>query len=307
MNTIIIPAAIVAVIGLIAGIILTVASKLMYVPVDEKVAAISEALPGANCGACGFAGCDGYADALGSTPGMSTSMCPVGGSAVATKIAKILGVEAGDVAPKVAMVMCSGSFESTRQIMETQKIHFCNEAKTFFGGNWACSHGCLGMGDCALACKFDAITIENGVAKINRDKCVGCGACAKVCPNHTIEMVNKSNLVLVACKSKDTGVKTRKICSTGCIGCMKCQKVCKFDAIKVENNLASIDLSLCKNCGLCAKECPTGAIQNFRTPKKAVPNKSPQEVSPSTETPAAAVASSSASNTSDVPKSPIAS
>lgn len=270
MGTIIIPAVIVAVVGLIAAVILTIASKLMYVPVDEKVAAIREVLPGANCGACGFAGCDDYAAAFGENPALSTALCPVGGSSIASQIAGILGVDAAEADEKVAMVMCQGNYGVTRQIMEADRIHTCKEAKMFYGGQWACPYGCLGLGDCFNVCKFDAIRVENGVARINRDKCVGCGACDDVCPNNIISMVNKKNLVFVACKSMEKGAKTRKTCENGCIGCMKCQKTCKFEAIKVENNVAQVDLEACKNCGLCEKECPTGAIVNYRKKKAAV-------------------------------------
>ena len=270
MGTIIIPAVIVAVVGLIAAVILTIASKLMYVPVDEKVAAIREVLPGANCGACGFAGCDDYAAAFGENPALSTALCPVGGSSIASQIAGILGVDAAEADEKVAMVMCQGNYGVTRQIMEADRIHTCKEAKMFYGGQWACPYGCLGLGDCFNVCKFDAIRVENGVARINRDKCVGCGACDDVCPNNIISMVNKKNLLFVACKSMEKGAKTRKTCENGCIGCMKCQKTCKFEAIKVENNVAQVDLEACKNCGLCEKECPTGAIVNYRKKKAAV-------------------------------------
>lgn len=277
MGTIIIPAVIVAVVGLIAAVILTIASKLMYVPVDEKVAAIREVLPGANCGACGFAGCDDYAAAFGENPALSTALCPVGGSSIASQIAGILGVDAADAEEKVAMVMCQGNYGVTRQIMEADRIHTCKEAKMFYGGQWACPYGCLGLGDCFNVCKFDAIRIVNGVARIDRDKCVGCGACDDTCPNNIISMVNKKNLVFVACKSMEKGAKTRKTCENGCIGCMKCQKTCKFEAIKVENNVAQVDLEACKNCGLCEKECPTGAIVNYRKKKAPVKKKADAE------------------------------
>ena len=277
MGTIIIPAVIVAVVGLIAAVILTIASKLMYVPVDEKVAAIREVLPGANCGACGFAGCDDYAAAFGENPALSTALCPVGGSSIASQIAGILGVDAADAEEKVAMVMCQGNYGVTRQIMEADRIHTCKEAKMFYGGQWACPYGCLGLGDCFNVCKFDAIRIVNGVSRIDRDKCVGCGACDDTCPNNIISMVNKKNLVFVACKSMEKGAKTRKTCENGCIGCMKCQKTCKFEAIKVENNVAQVDLEACKNCGLCEKECPTGAIVNYRKKKAPVKKKADAE------------------------------
>lgn len=255
----------------------------MFVPVDERVAAIEEVLPGANCGACGFAGCSDYAKALGNDADVSTSLCPVGGAAVASQIAEIMGVAGGDVDPKIAMVMCKGTLEATRQIEELDRIHSCKSAKMFYGGNWACPYGCLGMGDCADVCQFDAIRIVDGVAQIDREKCVGCEACMKVCPNHIIQMVGKKNLFVVACQSKAKGAQTRKACTAGCIGCMKCQKICKFEAVTVENNLATIDYDKCKNCGMCAKECPTGAILSFR--KKKAPAKKP--AAPKAEAPAA--------------------
>lgn len=144
MTTIIVPTAIVTGMGLIAAVILTVASKLMYVPVDERVAAIREVLPGANCGACGFAGCDDYAAAFTDNPGLSCSLCPVGGASVASQIAGIMGEEASAAEPQVAMVMCQGSFGVTREIMEDDRITSCKEAKMFYGGQWACRFGCLG-------------------------------------------------------------------------------------------------------------------------------------------------------------------
>ena len=148
----------------------------------------------------------------------------------------------------------------------------------FYGGQWACSHGCLGLGDCVEACSFNAIGIVNGVAWVDREACVGCKACATACPKNIIDMVPKSKLVFVTCKSTDKGAVARKACDAACIGCMKCQKVCKFEAIEVENNLAHIILDKCKNCGLCAKECPTQAIVNLR--KKKAPAKKPAEAKP---------------------------
>lgn len=272
---IVLPVVIVVAIGLIAGVILTIASKIMYVPVDERVAAIREALPGANCGACGFAGCDDYANALGGDPDLSPNLCPVGGLACATQIAGILGVVAEEVDPLAAIVTCNGNHGVTKQIMDADRIHTCKAAKMFYGGQWACQHGCLGLGDCMDVCKYDAIHVINGVAKVDRDACVGCGLCVKTCPNSVIAMAKKKDLVFVLCKSMDKGAITRKICGNGCIGCMKCQKSCKFDAIVVEDNFAKIDRDKCKNCGLCAKECPTGAIVNFR--KKQAPKAVPAE------------------------------
>ncbi len=268
---ILIPIGIVVIMGLIAGIILTIASKLMYVPVDQLILDIREELPGANCGACGFNGCDDYAAALAEdkSGNVSPSMCPVGGGDLAAKLAEILGVEAEAADPKVATVMCHGSGSNAQLLMDYQGISTCKAASQLYGGQWACAAGCLGMGDCAAVCDYDAIRIIDGLAYVDREKCVGCGMCAKACPKHIIQVHSKKDLVYVACSSNEKGAQTRKRCTAGCIGCMKCQKACNFDAITVENNLAKIDFEKCKNCGLCAKECPTGAIMNLRPKKKA--------------------------------------
>lgn len=266
------PVIIVVAIGLVAAAILVIASKVFFVPVDETVANLRAELPGANCGACGYAGCDDYANALAEDPSVGASKCPVGGAEVAAKLAEILGVEAGDADPQVAVVRCNGTKDAAKTIMEYDGVKTCAAAKQFFGGMSACPHGCIGLGDCEVVCQYDAIHVCNGVAVVNRDACVGCGMCANVCPNTVIRMQTKKNLVVVQCKSTDKGAVTRKACTNGCIGCKKCEKVCKFDAITVENNLANIDPQKCKNCGLCVKECPTGAIINMRV-KKAVPAK----------------------------------
>ncbi|MBN7773201.1 RnfABCDGE type electron transport complex subunit B [Clostridium aminobutyricum] len=280
-----IPVILLVVMGLILGILLTIAARIFFVPVDETIAQIREVLPGANCGACGFAGCDDYAAALGDDHSLSPSLCPVGGPEVAATVAGILGVEAGSMEPIVAFVKCQGNINNTKLIMDYQGVQTCASAKSFFGGNKACSHACMGLGDCVNVCEFNAIKICDGIAVVDRDNCVGCGMCEKACPNDVIMLGEKRKLVYVACNSTDPGAKTRKICSVGCIGCKKCQKVCKFDAITVENNLAKIDLDKCKNCGLCVKECPTNAIVNLRV-KKAVAK--PVEAAPQVQ--AAAVA-----------------
>lgn len=265
------PVILVVIVGLIAGIILTIAAKVFFVPVDETVAKIREVLPGANCGACGYAGCDDYAAALGEDHSLSTSLCPVGGAECAAAIAAALGVEATAAEPKVAFVKCKGSNDKTKKIMEYQGIMTCEAAKNFYGGNWACSQGCMGFGDCVSVCQYDAIKICDGVAVVDRDACVGCGMCEKVCPNNVIVIGEKKKLVYVACNSNAPAAKARKACSVACIGCRKCEKICKFDAITIENNLAKIDFDKCKNCGLCEKECPTNAISNLRIKKKVVP------------------------------------
>ena len=268
MMDILIPVLLVVAMGFVLAVILTIASKIFFVPVDETVTNLRAELPGANCGACGFAGCDDYAAALAADHEIGTAKCPVGGAAVAAKLAEILGVEAGSAEPQVAVVMCNGNAQASKKLMEYQGLSTCAAAKQMFGGLNMCAHGGLGLGDCQAACPYGAIQVCDGVAVVNRDVCVGCGICANTCPNHVIRIAPAKSKVIVQCHSTDPGAKTRKACTNGCIGCKKCEKACKFDAVKVENNLAMIDPEKCKNCGLCAKECPTGAIINLRAKRK---------------------------------------
>lgn len=265
-----IPVILLVVMGLIFGIMLTVAAKVLFVPVDETEAELTQALPGANCGACGFAGCADYAAAMAADRSLSPNLCPVGGADVAAALASILGVEAGSSEPIVAFVRCQGSHENTDKIMEYQGITTCSAAQNFYGGGGACAYGCMGHGDCVDVCAYDAIRIIDGVAVVDRDACVGCGMCAKACPKNIIMMGEKKKLNYVACSSKAPGAKAKKSCKVACIGCGKCKRICKFDAITVENNLAVIVLDKCKNCGMCEKECPTKAIINFRQRMKAL-------------------------------------
>ena len=274
------PILIVVAIGLVCAAILTIASKVFFVPVDETFALLRAELPGANCGACGYNGCDDYANALAEDHSLSCSLCPVGGADVAAKLAEVLGVEAGSADKEVAVVMCNGHANAAKTIMEYTGVQTCSAAKQFFGGMSACPHGCIGLGDCEAACDFDAIHICDGVAVVNRENCVGCGVCAKTCPNSVIKIQTAKNLVVVQCKNTDKGAVARKACANACIGCGKCAKTCKFDAITVENNVATIDPAKCKNCGMCAKECPTGAINNMRVKKAPAKPAAPKAEAP---------------------------
>jgi Na+-translocating ferredoxin:NAD+ oxidoreductase subunit B len=262
-SAIVTPVVIVVVAGFIAALLLTVASKVFYVPVDERVSQVREILPGANCGGCGFAGCDDYASAVVNDENQSCSSCSVGGAACAAAIAELLGRNAGAGEKKVARVTCNGTCGATGKIAEYQGLMTCKAAKTYFSGNGQCQFGCIGLGDCAAECDFNAIGVIDGVAIVNRDNCVACGKCVKTCPQHIIQLVPEKNQVHVLCSSKDKAPVTRKNCSNGCMGCGKCAKVCKFDAITVENNLAVIDMDKCKNCGMCMRVCPTGAINSY--------------------------------------------
>lgn len=280
MGNILLPIVLLGVMGFIFGAVLTFAAKKMEVPVDPIVAEIREELPGANCGACGYAGCDDYAAAFGEDRCTSPSKCPVGGPDLAAKLAEILGVETDDTAQPLAVVMCQGTKTLAKDYLQYEANITCTAAAQLFGGNKACSFGCLGGGDCVRACEFDAITIIDGLAVVDPEKCVGCGACAEACPKDVIEMLTTEDRVKVRCHSTDKGAQVMKACKIGCIGCMRCVKECRFDAIHVENFLAKIDYEKCVNCGACARVCPTKAIELIPRKKKAKPAAKPAAEKP---------------------------
>ena len=258
--TIIIPIIAVTAIGLVCAIMLVVASKFMAVPEDETFLHVRECLPGANCGACGYAGCDGYAHALADGEVDSASLCVPGGSTVCSQIAKIMGFEEEAVIPKVAYVACCGERTYMTMKHDYRGIQTCAAASSLYSGYAKCYHSCLGIGDCAMACPQNAICVENGMASVKPHLCVGCGICAKTCPNQQIHIVPRSVQVIVRCSNQDKGVNTRKACGYGCIGCKKCEKVCPADAIKVVSNCAIIDYEKCIGCGKCVDVCTTGCI-----------------------------------------------
>lgn len=247
--------------GLLLAAILVVAAKIMAVPVDETYEKVRAELPGVNCGACGYAGCDDYARAL--CNGAKTNLCIPGGDAVSKAVSAALGVEAADVEEQFAIVKCCSNCGDPNYIMDYEGLTTCEACNSFYQGRMACSHACLGYGDCVSVCKYDAIHIIDGVAVVDKAKCVGCGMCAKKCPNHLIEIVPATSRYYVSCSSHDKGAQTRKVCKGGCIGCKKCEKNCPVGAITITDNLAHIDPSLCINCGRCMVECPVGAIREY--------------------------------------------
>ena len=248
-------------IGLICAIMLVIASKFMSVPENEKIRAVRECLPGANCGACGYTGCDGYAKALGECECSKTNLCIPGGDKVSKDISDILGVEFEDTVEQVATVRCCGDCNTNGKKAEYKGIESCAAAKMIYGGENLCTFGCLGYGDCAAACPQDAICIEDGIAHIDTRKCIGCGLCAKTCPNSLIHMMPDVKRNVITCSNKEKGAVAKQKCKNACIACRKCEKACPSGAITVADNLASIDYDKCTNCGACHEVCPVGCIR----------------------------------------------
>lgn len=264
MNTILIPVVIVAAMGLVLGLGLAVASKVFAVPVDEKAEKIRACLPGANCGACGFSGCDGYAAALSEGKTDKTNLCGPGGKDTAKGIAEVLGVESCDVKQMVAVVLCQGNFNNVGMKLDYSGVKSCRMAAQLFGGPKQCTYGCLGFGDCVEQCPYGAIFLCDGVARVNPELCQSCKMCMNICPRGLIELypVDEAHAG-VFCKNRDKGALTRKACKQGCIACTKCVRVCEAGAVTIENNVAHVDTSKCTGCGKCMEGCPTGAINTI--------------------------------------------
>ena len=258
---ILIPVLVLSAIALLCAIVLTVSSSFFAVKEDERALLIRDRLPGANCGACGFSGCDAYAKALSEGNTCDTSLCVPGGDGVAKDLADILGVEAGEVVEMVAYVACNGSCSPEERKYDYSGPLSCASANLFFAGDRDCTFACLGYGDCMRVCPTKAISInERGVAEVNSIKCIGCGLCSRTCPDGLIKMVKDTTRVVVKCSNHQKGADVRKVCTDGCIACGKCQKNCPTGAITVVDNLAVINYDLCTACGKCAEVCPVHCI-----------------------------------------------
>ncbi len=255
-----IAAAVVGIVGLFIGILLGVAGKFLSVPVDEREVAVRELLPGNNCGGCGFPGCDGLAKAIanGEAP---VGQCPVASADAKTQIAELMGQTLKEDVKQVAFVACSGTCEKTEYKYNYYGIHDCRKLALIPGhGEKKCEFGCMGYGSCVKECQFDAIHIINGVAVVDKDACVACGKCIRVCPNGLISLIPYAARAAVACNSREKGKAVKEACAAGCAGCTLCARVCEAGAITMENNLPHIDYEKCNGCGKCAEKCVQKSI-----------------------------------------------
>jgi electron transport complex protein RnfB len=263
-------------IGTVFGLGLAFAAKKFSVKIDPRVEQVKEVLAHAHCGACGYAGCEQYAEAVVNNPDVPPNLCIPAGAKGAEAVALITGKKAEMREPIFARIMCQGSWSKSTKRFKYEGVQDCRAAVLAGGGDKSCIYGCLGYGTCARVCPFGAITMnDDHLPIVDMSKCTGCRKCEAACPKKVIEVLPASKAVIVACHSKDKGVDVRKNCQVGCIACGKCVKVCPFDAPFISNNLSTIALDKCKVCGLCVKECPTSAIVDFipQRPKAFVTDK----------------------------------
>ena len=262
-------------IGAAAAIILYFVAQKFKVFEDPRIDQVEDVLPSANCGGCGFAGCRNFAEALVNTEAWDDLFCPVGGNDTMADAAAILGKEAIEQAPRVAVVRCNGTPEFRPRVTRYNGAPSCAVVHSLFAGEGGCPHGCLGEGDCVVVCDFDAIHMNpvTGLPEVVDDKCTACGACVDACPREIIELRKKNKKdrkIFVSCINEEKGAPAKKNCSVACIGCSKCFKVCPYEAITMDNNLAIIDSDKCKLCRKCMPECPTDSILEINFPPKKI-------------------------------------
>lgn len=262
-----------AIVGALAALLLFVVSKKFHVEEDARIELVNEALPGANCGGCGYPGCSGFARACVEAESMEGLFCTVGGNDTMLKVADILGRTAVEAEPQLAVVRCNGTCDARPKVNQYDGASSCAIAAATYGGETGCTFGCLGLGDCTLACGFDAVKMNplTGLPEVDEERCTACGACVKACPKMIIELRKKGpkgRRVFVSCVNKEKGGVAKKACDNACIGCSKCFKECKFEAITIANNLAYIDPNKCRLCRKCVEACPTGAIHEINFPPR---------------------------------------
>lgn len=263
MSFIVLPVALMGALAVAMAIMLIIADKKFAVKENPLIDEILEALPGANCGACGYAGCRAFAEEKVKNP-TGPAFCPAGGENACKAIAEILGVKMEIRKPTVARIKCSGTNDVSAFVGDYEGIQDCRAAMLVYPGNKICPYGCVGLGSCMHACKFGAISLYNGIVRIDEEKCVACRACVDTCPKHLIEMMPKDSKIYVACSSNDSGGRVRTACSAGCIGCMKCEKACPVEAVKVTDFLSRVDQEKCIQCGKCVEVCPVQVIYDLR-------------------------------------------
>jgi electron transport complex protein RnfB len=245
------------VLGIAFGLGLAYASKRFEVHVDPREEKVLDALPGANCGTCGFPGCAAYAHAVVAQP----NLCIPGGVDTAELLAAIMGVAAEATEPKKAVCYCRRT--NVKKVYEYGGIDDCRAAAMLHGGAYECYWACLGLGTCARMCPFGAIAMVDGLPEVDEEKCTGCGLCETACPHNLMKVLPVSYTTHICCQNRDKGKVANKLCKASCIGCGKCVKTCSQGAIQIIDNLAQIDYAKCTSCKECIEVCPHGCILDF--------------------------------------------
>jgi len=255
--------------GLVFGFILAFSNKKFAMEVNPLIHIVEDVLPKGQCGACGYAGCMAYAEAVVTNPDVPPNLCTPGKDPIAKLVGDLTGKSAPPMEPKIAQVKCAGVHSKATKSYEYNGVQDCVAANLLFGGPKDCKYGCLGLGTCVSSCPFNAMTMNaEGLPMIDPEKCTACGKCASACPKHVIEIAPTDSKVRVNCSSKDKGPVAKKACSVACIGCSLCMRQCPHGAIKMENNLAIVDTKICASTcsdALCLTKCPTKAIRPFVT------------------------------------------
>ena len=265
MNTLVLTVLTLGVLGIVLAIILYFVAQKFKVEEDPRIDDVEKMLPGANCGGCGYAGCEGYAVAVVNDESVSPNLCVVGGPQCAAAIGELTGKLTAEMEPLRVYRRCDKNHGKVQRRFDYQGISTCAAVAALHRGADQCTYSCLGFGDCVKVCSFDGIYLADGVAKVNSKVCTGCGSCVKACPRGVLELIPQRAKVAISCSTQDKGKAVMDVCSVGCIHCSKCVKLCPAKAIVMENRKAVIDRDQCIRCFCCQEFCPTGAMKVHRT------------------------------------------
>lgn len=264
--------------GVLFGVVLAAAAQRFHVPSNPLVDRVRHALPSANCGACGYAGCQAYAEAVALKAEVSTTLCAPGRAPVAQEIARITGKALGQVQDRVVVMACHGTSAYARDEAEYAGVPTCGAAALVFGGPKACKNGCLGLGDCVRACPFDALFLnEGGIAQVNYDNCTGCGICVPVCPKELFSLYPRGRRIELSCVARDKQAVVRATCMVGCTLCRKCVSKCPAGAIEWDGRTIKIDHDKCLAYGpscneACVDICPSTILHRIgQSPRPELP------------------------------------
>ena len=270
--------------GVVFGFTLAAVAKRFHVASNPLVDRVRAQLPSANCGACGFAGCQAYAEALVERSDVAPSLCAPGRATVAEALAKLTGKDVGAVTDRIVVMRCHGTSAYAREEALYAGLDTCAAASLVFGGPKACKNGCLGLGDCVKVCPFDALTIgEGGISVVNESLCTGCGLCVPACPKELFEFYPRNRRVELSCVAKDKQSVVRSTCMVGCTLCRKCVSKCPAGAITWDGRTILIDHDMCLAYGpscqeACVDICPSVILHRVGQKPRPEPVEAPVEV-----------------------------